>query len=196
MATTTYMRQVSGALTEARTVETSAGAGDAGKIPNLGAAGTLDRSITGGVTASAGSGDANKPVYLDSSGRIDVSMMPVGVEVESLSVTATETIPAGSYVNLYNSSGLKARLADNSNNRPAHAYANASISNAGTGTVHLEGSNTQLSSRTPGATQFLGTAGAATETAPTSAGAIVQVLGVATSATAANFEPEQPITLA
>ena len=35
MATRTFLKQSAGVLTEERTVETSAGAGDASKIPNL-----------------------------------------------------------------------------------------------------------------------------------------------------------------
>lgn len=198
MATTTYLRQSSGQLAEARTVETSAGAGDASKIPNLNASGVLDRSITGGVLASTGAADSGKPPYLDATGRLDVTFMPVGVDSEALTVTASEAIAAGDYVNLHNSSGLKARKADATNGRPAHAFALSGIANAASGTVYLEGSNTQLTGRTPGATQYLSgtTPGGATETAPTTAGYIVQVLGAATSSTAAHFEPDQPITLA
>lgn len=194
--TTTYLKQSSGALTEARTVSTSAGAGDADKIPSLNGSGVLDRTITNAVTSSAGAGSSGQLPALDSTGRLDATFMPVGVTVEALTVTTSEAIPAGAYVNLFNSSGLKARLADNSNSRPAHAFALASISNGGTGTVYLEGVNTQLSGRIIGATQYLGTAGAATETPPSSATNILQVLGVATSATTAAFEPSQPITLA
>lgn len=199
MATTVYMRQISGVMTEVRTVETSAGAGDASKIPNLNAAGVLGLTIVNGVQASAGSGDAGKVAALDSAGRLDITMMPVGVSTEAVSVVAAETIAAGDYGNLHNASGtLKVRKADNSNNRPANCFALAGIASAATGTVYLEGTNTGLSARTLGAIQYLGVAGAAVEAAglPTAAGSIVQILGTATSATAANFEPEPPITLA
>lgn len=197
MATTVYMRQISGVMTEVRTVETSAGAADASKIPNLNAAGVLGLTITNGVAASAGSGDAGKLAALDAAGRLDITFMPVGVSTEAVSVVAAETMAAGDYGNLHNVAGtLKVRKADNSNNRPANCFLLAGIANAGTGTVYLEGTNTGLSSRTPGAIQYLGTTGAATETAPSAAASIVQVLGTALSTTAANFEPEQPITLA
>lgn len=195
---TKYLKQVAGALTEASTVSTSAGAGDADKIPSLNASGILDRTILNAILTSAGAGSSGALPALDSTGRLDSTFMPVGVTVEALSVTASEAIAAGDFVNLHNSSGLKARRADASNGRPAHAFALAGISNGGTGTVYLEGVNTQLSGRTPGATLYLSgsTPGAVTETAPSTSGYIVQQLGVATSATSSSFEPQLPITLA
>lgn len=197
MATTTYLRQSNGALTEVRTVETSAGAGDASKIPNLNAAGVLDLTVTNGKVGNSGAGDSGKLVARDTTGRIDITDMPVGIAAEAVTVTATETIAAGAFCNLYNSSGLKVRNADASNGRVANAFALAGIANAGSGVVYLEGVNTQLSSLTVGAVQYLSTTpGAPTATAPSTAGQIVQVLGTALSATSASFEPSQPITLA
>lgn len=202
MATVKFLRQLNGRVSQVNTIETSAGAADAAKVPNTNADGYLDRTIIGGVTASAGPGDVNKPACVGSDGKLDVSFMPTGVAAEALSITATETIAAGSFVNIYNSTGLKVRLADATNDRQAHGYAPAGIANGAAGTIWFEGANSGLSSRTVGATQFLGAAGAATETAPevgvggVVAGHISQILGTATSATSALFEPEPPITLA
>lgn len=196
MATTTYQRQINGTLTEVRTVEVSAGAADAGKIPNTNAAGVLDLTVLGAVQASAGAGDAAKPVALASDGRLSPTMMPVGVSIEALSVTASETIAAGDFVNFHNSSGLKVRKADSTNGRRAHGYAPAGIANGAAGDIYIEGTNGGATGCTPGATQFLAATGGATETAPSTAGHILQVLGVATSATAISFEPSEPITLA
>lgn len=196
--TTKYLKQVSGALTEATTVSTSAGAGDADKIPSLNGSGVLDATITNAITASAGAGSSGKLPALDSTGRLDSTFMPVGVTVEVLSVTASEALSAGDWVNLHVSSGNKVRKADASNGRQAHGCVLAGVSNGGTATVYLEGSNTQLTSRTFGATQYLSasTPGAATETAPSGSGQLLQILGTATSSTSSTIEIEQPITLA
>jgi len=61
----------------------------------------------------------------------------------------------------------------------------------------MESTNTQLSGATPG-NVFLSASvpGGFTSTAPSTAGHVVQRLGVATSATTVNFEPSQPIVLA
>lgn len=222
MATTTYLKQSSGSLTEVRTVDTSAGAGDSAKIPNLNTSGILDDSIINasatssankvvkmngsgiiapailnGTASSAGAGDAAKVVQLDGSGRIDSSMMPVGVGADTATITASEALSAGDFVNIHDSSGVKVRKADATNGRAAHGFVLASVSSSASATVYFEGQNTGVSGKSPGAIQFLSTtAGASTETAPTTAGQIVQQLGIAAGAAVIVFEAEQPITLA
>jgi hypothetical protein len=64
--------------------------------------------------------------------------------------------------------------------------------------VYLSGDLTGLTSLTPGVAYYLSgsTAGAATATAPSTAGHISQEIGIAVSATAIAFEQQQPITLA
>lgn len=227
MATQTYLKQSGGQLTEVRTVETSAGAGDANKIPNTNASGVLDAtvinakntsagagdagkvpllnasgvlaaSIVNSVSTSAGAGDAAKLPALDGTGRLDTSFMPVGIGADTATISATENLAAGDFVNVHNSSGAKVRKADASNGRTAHGFVLAAVTSGNPATVYFEGQNTGVTGKTPGATQFLSasTAGASTETAPTTAGQVVQQLGVAASATVIVFEAEQPITLA
>jgi hypothetical protein len=162
-------------------------------------------NLTGGLPAqesavntAAGAGDANKIARLDSTGKWDPSMMPVGVVPEVLTVTASEAISAGDWVNLWNSTGLKARKADATvAGKEAHGFALAAISNGATGSIYLEGLNTQVTGKTAGDRQFLSTtAGASTTTAPSGAGNQAQVLGVAVSATSISFKPSDPITVA
>src|SRR5690349_5949914 len=74
------------------------------------------------IQSSAGAGDGGKIPALDSTGRLDSSMMPVGIAPETIAFTASEDIAAGAYVNLHSSSGLKGRNADNSNGRKADGY--------------------------------------------------------------------------
>jgi hypothetical protein len=124
-------------------------------------------------------------------------MMPVGITADTKIATASETISAGAFVNFHNSSGLKVRNADASNGRPAHGFTLLGGASAASVTCLLEGTNTAVSGKTPGATQFLAaTPGTTTETAPTTAGQIVQIVGVALLATEISFEPDSPITLA
>jgi hypothetical protein len=186
-----------GNYAEASTVEVSAGAADGSKIPNTNSAGVLDPSLLNAVNVSAGAGSASKIPQLDATGRIDVSMMPPGVSADVGVIQATEALAAGSYVNVYNVSGAKrCRLADCSNGRQAHGYVITGVTSGANATVYFNSLNTQVSGRTPGAVQFLGTAGAGTETAPSTAGYIMQVLGDAVDTNTVNFQPDRPIVLA
>ena len=148
------------------------------------------KQLATAITTSAGVGDANKIVATDGTGRLDPSLMPTGVGVSTLTVTASEALTAGDFVNLHDVTGTRARKADASNNRPAHGFVLTGIASAASGTVYLQGLNTSLTGLTPGVLRFLSGSGAGTSTAtaPTTAGHIVQELGVAVSATAINFE--------
>ncbi|MCM6774977.1 hypothetical protein NDR87_26390 [Nocardia sp. CDC159] len=159
-------------------------------------AGTITEKAA--VQASAGAGDAGKIPALDSSGRLDNSMMPVGLGADTATITASEALSAGDMVNVWNSSGAKVRKADASTaGKEAHGFVLAAVSNGASATVYFEGSNTQVSSLTPGP-QYLSasTPGAATATAPSGAGNVVQRVGFATAATALNFDAGTPIVLA
>lgn len=161
MAGNKYFSNVGGLLTETASNDTSAGAGDAGKI-----------------------------VALDGTGRIAGSMMPVGIGADTASITASEALAAGDFVNVFDDSGsFKVRKADaTTSGKEAHGFVLASVSSAASATVYFEGTNTQVTSMTAGPV-FLGTtAGKGTATAPSGSGNIVQRIGVATSATTVNFE--------
>lgn len=150
-----------------------------------------------GLQSSAGSADAGKIPALDGTGRFHVSMMPVGIGVESKSIVTSEDLSASDLVNLWNDAGTqKARKADASNGRRAHAYVLEAVTSGQTATVRFEQSITGLTGRTPGKMQFLGLAGAMTETPPSTAGHISQQVGVAVTSDEMSFEPQQPITLA
>ena len=147
---------------------------------------------------SAGAGDGGKLVALDDQGRIDNSMMPVGIGADTAVLVASEALTAGNWVNVWNDAGaFKVRKADATvAGKEAHGFVLAAVSNGANATVYFEGTNNQVSGQTPG-TVFLGTtAGAGQAAAPTAAGQVVQRLGIAVSATAVNFEPQQHIVLA
>lgn len=196
-STTKYIKNVAGQMTEEAALTTSAGAGDAQKVPALNASGILDLSIVNGKNSSAGAGDAAKLVALDAAGRIDSSMMPVGIGADTQTITASEALAAGDLVNVWNSSGAKVRKADATiAGKEAHGFVLSAVASSASATVYFEGTNTAMTGLTPGAQFLATTAGTATVTAPAGTGNVVQRVGFATSATTMNFQSQPPITLA
>jgi hypothetical protein len=169
MAGNKYIKNNAGALTEEASVQTSAGAVDAGKI-----------------------------AALDAAGRFDASMMPVGIGADTASVISSENLAAGDLVNIWDSAGTaNARKADATTaGKEAHGFVLSAVTSPASATVYFEGTNTAVTGLTPG-NQFLATtAGLSTSTAPSGAGNAAQRVGVATSATSLNFEAKPPIILA
>ncbi|MCD5994138.1 hypothetical protein KDX38_11085 [Pseudomonas sp. CDFA 602] len=141
------------------------------------------------VVASAGAADAGKIPALGTDGKLDPSTYNAGSGVSTTPYPATEAIGAGKFVNIYPNAGvISIRLADNSNNRPAHGFVIAAVANAAQGSVYdLDATNTALSGLTVGSNYFLGTAGGvvtpALDATTATSGAIDQKLGFAKSAT-------------
>lgn len=159
-------------------------------------AGTITEKAA--ITTSAGAGDSGKIPALDSSGRLDNSVMPTGIGADTATITASEALAAGDLVNVWNSTGAKVRKADASTaGKEAHGFVLAAVSNGAAATVYFEGTDTQVTGLTPGV-QFLSAAtpGAATATAPSGTGQVVQRVGFATAATALNFQSMPPVVLA
>lgn len=148
------------------------------------------------VTTSAGAGDATKIAQLDATGKWDITLMPSGLGVPTVSLTASETLAAGDVVNIWNNSGTaNVRKADCSNGRRAHGYVLSGASSSTTATVYVQDNLTGLSGLTPGAAYYLSTTGAISTTAPSTSGQISQEIGTAISTTVISFIPKQPITL-
>jgi hypothetical protein len=140
------------------------------------------------ITTSAGAADADKIPALGSDGRLDISMMPVGVGANVVVATASESLSAGRFVNLFVDAGvLKMRLADNSNGRPAWGYVREAVAADASGSAYrLNTVNANLTGLTPGSDYWLGTAGGLIATAldpETDAGKVDQYLGMSSSAT-------------
>lgn len=194
-----FLKQVSGTLTEETALVTSAGAGDADRLPALNISGVLDLTITNGATSSAGAGSSGKLAALDNTGRIDQTMMPVGVVPETSSVVASEALADGDFVNVWNNGGVfNVRKADGSTvGKEAHGFVLAAYLSAASALVYFEGSNTHVTGAVAG-DQYLSatTAGKFTATPPSGSGQVIQQLGVATSATSIKFAPFIPIVLA
>lgn len=150
-----------------------------------------------GVQASAGAGNAGDLVSLDDSGRIDNSMMPVGIGADTSTISASETLAAGDWVNVWNNSGAKVRKADATTaGKEAHGFVLSAVTSGNPATVYFEGTNTQVTGQTPGPVYLQTTAGAGGTTIPSASGNVVQQVGVAVSATAVNFERNMPVVLA
>src|SRR5690348_13233365 len=110
MAGNKYIANSSGKLKEVAATQSSAGAGDAGKIPAL-----------------------------DSAGLLDISMMPVGVGAEVVVAPAFENLTAGNFVNLFDNSGaINVRKADATTNaKPADGFVLANVTAPANATVYL-----------------------------------------------------------
>lgn len=160
-------------------------------------AGTITEQAA--TITSAGAGNDGDIVALDSAGKLDTSVMPVGITPVTASITASEALSAGDFVNVHNSSGAKVRKADASTSgKEAHGYVLAAVSSSATATVYLLGDeNNQVSGATPGVVYLSASVpGGFTSTAPSGSGQTVQRLGVAVSSTVISFQPSEPIVLA
>lgn len=169
MAAKKFLRLVNGVLTEIFGVQTSAGAANAGDL-----------------------------VSLDDTGRIHNSMMPVGIGTDTVTVTASEALAAGDWVNIWNDAGTaKVRKADATTaGKEVHGFVLSAVTSGNPTTVYFEGTNTQVTGQTPGPVFLQTTAGRGGTTIPSASGNVVQQIGVAVSATAVNFERGAPVTLA
>jgi hypothetical protein len=149
------------------------------------------------LVTSAGAGDAGKIVALDGTGKLDNSLLPTGVGAETKIMTTSENLSAGNFVNVYDNGGtVTARKSDASNGFPANGFVLASTTSGANATVYLAGINNQVSGLTGGDLLFTSaTAGAATDTAPSTAGYIVQQIGYAISTTEVAFNPQPTVTL-
>lgn len=155
-----------------------------------------------GLTSSSGAADAGSIVALGDDGRLDMSMMPAGVGSQVTVVPASEALGAGKFINLWNDGGaLKARLADRSNDRPAHGYVKAAAAlGANASVFSLEGVNAGLAGLAVGERYYLAAAGGVSNAPPLeadagNAGVLSQYLGIAKSGTELLVEEEDAVVL-
>ena len=142
--------------------------------------------ITGTVT-STGVTEAGKIVALGTDGKLDPTVMPTGVAADVKNMVTSENLAAGDYVNVYSNAGVvTARLADQSNARPAHGFVTTSVTSPAPVNVYFEGVNSNRSGQTKGARQYLGTVGQSSES-PFTTG-LHQYIGLAVSTTEADTE--------
>lgn len=147
--------------------------------------------------SSAGAGDAGKLVALNSAGLIDPTMLSGISGLITLTVTAQGAIAAGKLVNVFDNAGvLSAKVADSTTaGSEADGFAPSAITSGATGTVQVgEGLISGLTGLTDGAVYYLGAAGAPVTPAPSTAGNSVQKVGKAMGTTALYFQPSQQYT--
>ena len=148
--------------------------------------------------SSTGAADAGEVVALNADGLIDPSMLP---DQDVTSIVTFENVTAGDYVNIFDDGGtVKVRLADNSNDRPAHGFVKDTTVAPAPVNVFFEGANPNLSGLTEGARIYLGTTGGVIETPldptnPADDGKLHQLLGWAVSDTEVNTDIQDCIEL-
>ena len=153
-----------------------------------------------GISTSAGATDANKLISTDASGRLPVTMIPNGLEIQSISATASEALADGDLVNFWMDGAVrKMRKADASNGRPAHAFVEGGAVALNTvADAFRSGRNSGQTGFNSGATLYLSatTAGKATATAPAfTDGFIIQAVGYGDISGDLIFEFDQPIEI-
>lgn len=137
-----------------------------------------------GADASNGAPDAGEFVKLNAAGKLDETMMPDGVGADQLSMVASEAVTAGDYLYI-TASGEVAKADASIIAKKAVCFATESVAAMSPVKVKFDDTNTFVAGLTPGVVYFLSdaTAGDVTDTAPTTAGSIVQQVGVALNAT-------------
>lgn len=150
------------------------------------------------TVSSAGAADDGKIVALGTDGRLDSSVLPVGVGVETKTITASENLSAGNLVNIWNSGGsFRVRKADaTAIGKEANGFVLASVSSGAAAQVYLEGTITGLTGLLPGRYYLSTTPGEVTDTPPANAGNVVQYVGAAVSTTELTFEATDGVVLA
>jgi predicted phage gp36 major capsid-like protein len=139
------------------------------------------------VQTSAGASDANKIPNLDASGRLDISFMPTGVGAATFAAVASEALVSGDFVQLFNNAGTaNVRKANaGASQQEANGFVTAGVASAASATVFYGDLNAALTGLTVGAHYYLSntTPGAVTATQPAAATHLVQHLGKALNAT-------------
>lgn len=162
--------------------------------------GRLIEEAVESVASTAGAADANKLIRTSGDGKLDPSLMPSGLGADVLTLTASENLAAGDYVNVWDDAGTaKARKADASAaGREADGFVLNAVVSGQDASVYFEGRNTGMTGLTVGARYYLSAAaaGAATTTPPSGSGNVVQFLGRASSATSLAFEATDGVILA
>ena len=126
------------------------------------------------------------------SGTGDVTLAPA-----SASIVASEALVAGNWVTVWSNGGTANVRKANATGPiasalPVHGYVLAAFSASASAVVYFAGINTQVSGMTPGDVYLQTTAGAGGAAAPTGttgSGTLIQIIGVAISATAVAFQP-------
>ncbi len=159
------------------------------------------QNVSGVLTeiVSVQSAAADRIPSLDGSGLLPLDMMPVGLGADTETITTSENLAAGDLVNLWDSTGIKARKADatTAGKEAVGFVLSAYASFPESALIYFEGKITGLTGLTVGAKYYLDTtAGLITTTPPSSTNNVSQYVGTAVATTKLSFEPAQAITIA
>lgn len=113
----------------------------------------------------------------------------------TVTAAASVLLSTGALVNLFDNAGtINARYADNSaEGKEAWGYVNSLVVTGATATVYGGGEMIGLTGLSTGTKYCLGSSGALTATAPTTAGTVVQWIGIATSSSTLFYAPWSPL---
>jgi hypothetical protein len=154
----------------------------------------------GATATSAGAGDADKIPQLNASGVLDITLMPAGIGADTRTVTAGETLAASDLIYMA-AGGTVFKADANAEGKEATGFVLSGIASAGSGTAYFGGGVVSgLTGLTVGGRYFLSTAtpgrAALYASLTFGAGDIVQQVGRALSATELYFEPQLPTVVA
>ncbi len=158
--------------------------------------GRLTEETVESVAQTTGAADADKLIRSGTDGKLDPSLLPSGVGPDTLTVTASEALSAGDFVNIHAGGVRKADAS--TTGKEADGFVIDAVSSGQPATVYFEGRNTALTGLTVGARYYLSatTPGVIAETAPTGTGKVVQFMGRASEATSLAFEATDGVILA
>lgn len=147
------------------------------------------------VVTSAGAGDASKIPQLDANGLLDPSLMPSGIVADQFTANSNGTITSKDLVYL-EAAGTIARASAAAAGNAAMGWATSGVGTGVPVTMQLEGKITGMSGLTAGSRYYLSeTPGAITATPVAGSGKLHQYVGTALSTTVLNFEPDDSILL-
>lgn len=149
---------------------------------------------TPATQTSAGAGDAGKIPALNGAGVLDSSLFPPGIGEAAQVFPTSENLAAGALVNVWSSAGTATARNANATDatKPAHGFVTAAVVTPATATVYFPGQIvTGVAGLTIGAPVYLSAAtpGGVSSAAPAAAGNLVQQVGTALSATSFVFQP-------
>jgi len=151
------------------------------------------------VVISTGAPDAGRHIATGTDGKLDMSLLPTGVGADTVVIQASENLTSTDVVNIFDggSGAFRVRKADATTaGKSANGFVKAAVTSGQNATVYLRGLSDNRTGLLPGKYFLSTTPGQITQTAPAATGNVYQVVGVATSATALDFNADDPITRA
>lgn len=158
--------------------------------------GRLTEEVVESIAQTTGAADADKLIRAGTDGKLDPTLLPTGVGPDTLTVTASEALSAGDFVNVHTGGVRKADAS--AAGKETDGFVLDAVSSGQPATVYFEGRNTALTALTVGSRYYLSatTPGAVTTTPPTGSGNVVQFIGRASEATSIAFEATDGVILA